>query len=108
MTHKRLRQAAVLFVGLALLAAPAARAFPSPVASGEPLRVLEMEASGLLSGVWNLLSRLLPGLEVKNRISIDPDGASASQESDNRAGIDPDGASASQESDNRASIDPDG
>lgn len=91
MTYRQFRQAAVLFVGLALLAAPAARAFPGPAADGKSLRVLEVEASDLLSGVWDLLTRFLSGLGAKNRASIDPDGASSPLESDNRVSIDPNG-----------------
>jgi hypothetical protein len=102
MTRKRLRLAAAVLVGLALLAAPAARALPT-AGDPEPRAVPAREAPGLFAGLWNLLARFLP-----NRITIDPNGAQAAPGSDNRIGIDPNGAQAVPGSDNRITIDPNG
>lgn len=107
MTCKRLRLAIAILVGLSLLGAPAVRALPG-FAGGEVRAVHDPGAPGLLSGLWDLLASLLPGAASKNRASIDPDGASSSEESDNRVTIDPNGSQAEPESDNRVSIDPDG
>lgn len=105
MTCKRLRLAAAVLVGFALLAAPAARALPG--SSGlEARAVPAREAPGLFAGLWNLFARLLPDLGFKNRASIDPDGAQAVP--DNRISIDPDGAQAVPDPDNRVGIDPNG
>src|SRR5436853_1135241 len=104
MTCKRLRLAAAVLAGLALLAAPAAWGLPG---SGGPeaRAVPAHEAPGLLAGLWGFLAHLVPSFGL-NRISIDPDGALAVPGSDNRIGIDPDGAQAAPGSDNRITIDP--
>lgn len=90
MTCKRLRLAASVLVGLALLTAPAAWALPG--SSGLGARAVPArEAPGLFVGLWNLFARLLPDLGLKNRAGIDPNGAQTAPGSDNRIGIDPNG-----------------
>ena len=88
MTCKRLRLAAAVLVGLALLAAPAARALPGR-SDLEARAVTAREAPHLFAGLWNLFARLFLDLGLKNRASIDPNGAEAVP--DNRISIDPNG-----------------
>jgi hypothetical protein len=89
MTCKRLRLAAAVLVGLALFAAPAARALPG--SSDLEARSVPPREAGLFADLWSLFARLLPDLGLKNRISIDPNGTQAAPGSDNRIGIDPNG-----------------
>ncbi|HEX4964061.1 MAG TPA: hypothetical protein VF173_24765 [Thermoanaerobaculia bacterium] len=104
MTCKRLRLAAAVLLGLALLTAPAAQALPG-ISGVEARSVPVQEEPGFFAGLWNHLARLLPIFDF-NRAGIDPNGAQAAPGSENRIGIDPDGAQVG--SDNRISIDPNG
>ncbi len=97
MTCRRLRLAVAVLVGLVLLGAPAAHAFPGIGVEGPA--PLAREAPGFFSSLWGLFTRLVPVFEA-NRASIDPNGAQAVPN--------PTSTQAVPGSDNRATIDPDG
>jgi hypothetical protein len=103
MSQNQLRRAvvAVLLLGLSVASLPV-QAW-SPVRGQAPAVADLGEGTGFLGNLWKLVAGLL-GVQEKEGVTIDPDGAKAGADGDEGVTIDPNGA----QGDEGVLIDPDG
>jgi hypothetical protein len=97
MNRTVLSRAAVLLLAATILASPV-------FAAGG--RAPEREP-GLFAAAWRLFARIIPTFQ-KSRQTIDPNGATADDDTEGRQTIDPNGATADDDTEGGWMIDPNG